>query len=176
MGARAAGVARQRGLSLIELLVVMAVIGAVIAGVTLSLVGSGARELENTARRTLALLQLACERAELTGVDIGWRLDAEGLRFGPLRETGWEPLGADLGDELRRRDWPPGTALALWREGEPLDPAADPAQPQLACLASGELSPFVLELRREGVAGGWRLRGELLGTLALEPLEPLDAP
>ena len=120
-----------------------------------------------------AYTQLSRERAELTGVDIGWRLDAEGLRFGPLRETGWEPLGADLGDELRQRDWPPGTALALWREGEPLEPAVDPAQPQLACLASGELSPFVLELRREGVAGGWRLRGELLGTLALEPL---DAP
>ena len=165
--------AAQRGLSLIELLVVMAVIGAALVGVTLSLVGSGARELENAARRTQALVQLACERAELTGLDIGWRLDDRGLRFGPMRVDGWQPIDDDVGDELRPRPWDPGIAVALWREGEALELGAEPEQAQLVCLASGELSPFVLELRRAGVIGGWRLRGELVGTLTLEAI---DAP
>lgn len=160
----------QRGLSLIELLVVMAVIGAVLVGVTLSLVGSGARELETAARRTQALLQLACERAELTGLDIGWRLDDRGLRFGPMRFDGWQPIDDDAGDELRPRPWDPGIAVALWREGEVLDLGGEPEQAQLVCLASGELSPFVLELHRAGVDGGWRLRGELVGTLTLEAI------
>jgi hypothetical protein len=66
-----------------------------------------------------------------------------------------------------------GIPVSRWREGEAIAPEAEPEQAQLVCLASGELSPFVLELRRAGVDGGWRLRGELVGTLTLEAI---DAP
>lgn len=155
------------GATLIELLVVLAVVGAVLGAITLSLGGHPSRQLETTARRIEALVGLACERAVLTGVDIGFRFEAEGWRFGYLRAEGWQPLVEDRGDELRPRAWPSGLGFSLRRDDLLIDPAAEPLQPQLLCLASAELTPFELELWHAGTDRRWRLRGESDGDLAL---------
>lgn len=171
-GGRAAGrkVSARAGFSLIELLVVLVLVGVVMAAVTLSLGSRPERLLENSARRLDALVRLACERAVLTGVDIGWRFEPEGWRFGFLRAQGWQVIGDDQGDELRPRSWESGVEFALRRDGLSIDPAADPAQPQLVCLASGELTPFELELAHAGTGRRWRLRGAADGALDLEQI------
>jgi general secretion pathway protein H len=162
-------VKRQRaGASLIELLVVLAVVGAVLGAVTLGLGGRADRLLETSAQRAQALVRLACERALLTGLDLGWRLESGGWRFGFLRAEGWQPIGEDRGDELRPRSWDEGVRFALRRDGVAVDPEAEPNQPQLVCLASGELSAFELELSHDGSAQTWRLRGTADGQLSLE--------
>jgi general secretion pathway protein H len=161
---------RGQGFSLIELLVVLAVVGAMLAAVTLSLGSRPERLLENTARRTEALLHLACERAVLTGVDIGWRFEADGWRFGFLRSEGWEEIPADVGDELRPRDWDAGIEFSLRRDDLPIDPDAEPLQPQLLCLASGEMTPFELLLGHAGTAHRWQLSGAADGALELEQI------
>lgn len=158
---------RQAGLSLIEVLVVLVILGVLAGALTLSLGGQAERRLENEARRIQALIGLACERALLTGVDIGWRFEAEGWRFGLLRREGWVPLPASPAEELRPRPWDPGMRFSLRRQGLLLDPAADPDQPQLVCLASGELTPFELELGHEGSTLRWRLLGRGDGRLEL---------
>lgn len=160
---------RQQGTSLIELLVILAVVGAVLGAIVLSLGGRPERLLETSARRVEALVRLACERAVLTGVDIGWRFEARGWRFGYLRREAWEPLPDDVGDELRPRDWEAGVGFELRRDAQLIDPAAEPLQPQLLCLASGEQTPFELLLWHSGAEGRWRLVGESDGSLALTP-------
>lgn len=163
---------RQPGTSLIELLVILAVVGAVLGAISLSLGSRPERLLETSARRAEALVRLACERAVLTGVDIGWRFEVRGWRFGYLRRDGWEPVANDAGDELRPRNWETGMAFELRRDDLLIDPAAEPLQPQLLCLASGEMTPFALQLSHSGAQTRWQLSGEADGSLLLEPVVP----
>lgn len=165
-GARAA--ARGRGFTLIELLVVIAIVGIVVAAVTLSLRGSGVREVENAARRAEALVALACERAVIGGRDIGFSPVADGLRFGYFERDGWQPLSPSPNDELRPRALGNGIVLRAERDGEVLELEQDaPDEPAFACFASGEMTPFVLELSRADAPQPWRLTGTLDGRLAL---------
>lgn len=157
------------GFSLIEVLVVLVIIGVVIAGVALTVAGSAARELENAAQRARALVALACERAVLGGRDIGFAAVEDGLRFGYFGIDGWRDLDPDPSDELRPRAIGNGVELAAERDGEILEVARDvPRTPPFACLSSGELTPFVIELSRPGVPDVWRLEGRLDATLTLQ--------
>lgn len=169
VGDRVAAYARRAGFTLLELLVVLAIV-AVIAGVAaLSVGGVGSRAGENAARRAQALLELACERAALTGRDIGVAVVEDGLRFGYLTPQGFRLVGDDPADPLRARPLGEGLVLTLEREGEVLPAVADPpATPQLACLGSGEMTPFRLDIAREGEPVSWVLAGSLDGTLTLE--------
>jgi type II secretion system protein H len=152
-------------------LVVLVIVGVVVAALTLSIGGSGVRELENAARRSQVLIELACERATATGRDIGFVALPQGLRFGYYLPEGWQPLRDDPGDELRARPWGEGVEVLALRDGEPLEPIDElPDQPPFACLASGELTPMRFEFTRAGVAGGWTLEGRIDGQLTLQPL------
>ena len=160
--------ARARGFTLIEVLVMLVIIGVVIGALTLAVGGSGARELENAARRSLSLIQLACERATMSGRDIGFAPLQAGMRFGYYEIEGWRPLRDDHGDELRPRAWGDGVEVVAERDGERLETATEPPeQPPFACLASGELTPMRLEFARAGVAERWELEGSLDGRLQL---------
>ena len=160
--------ARARGFTLLEVLVVLAIV-AVLAGIAaLSVGGVGSRRVENAAKRAEALVALACERAALTGRDMGIAVLADGLRFGYLAAQGWQPVGDDPADPLRPRALGDSIRLQLERDGERVDAAIDPpAAPQLACFGSGELTPFRLTIEGEGEALRWHLDGALDGTLTL---------
>ena len=134
--------ARARGLSLIELLVAIAIIAALYGAIVLSVdaVG-GARTVEREGSRLRALVGLACERAMLTGRDVGVHFGRERYAFSFSTPRGWrlDPGGSDL----RPRELPEGLTLSIEREGADL-PLEDslPENPQVACFASGELTPF----------------------------------
>ena len=157
------------GFSLLELLVVVAII-AVLAGMAvLATGGMGGRRVENAARRAEALIALACERAALTGRDMGVALVADGLRFGYLAPQGFQRVKDDPADPLRPRALGEAVQLALFRDGQALQPVEDPpATPQLACFASGELTPFRLRVAGEGESRAWELHGAADGKLRLE--------
>src|SRR5690606_21330237 len=102
-GAAPAHGAGARGFTLLELLVVLAIVSVVAGMAVLATGGMGGRRLEHAARSTEALLAHACERAALTGRDVGIALVAGGLRFGYLAPQGFQPLRDDPADPLRPR-------------------------------------------------------------------------
>lgn len=88
---------RQRGFTLLELLVVLVIIGLATAGVSLAL--PDANPLERDAQRLAALLESARSQARATGTPVEWRSTARGFEFGG---TG-RPIGSD--ETLSARDW-----------------------------------------------------------------------
>lgn len=137
----------QDGLSLVELLVVMAILGAMLGAVILTLPDTSARRLDQAGQRTQALLELACERAALGGRDMGIRVSRQALGFGHFDRGQFRPVPDSPGEVLRPRRFDADLSLRLRVDGQPVAlPDALPESPQLACLASGELTPFQLEL------------------------------
>jgi len=164
---------RQQGLSLLEVLVVLAIVGVMLAALTLSLGGGESRRLENSARRAEALIRLACDRAAFSGTDMGIAVAEDRLRFGMLDGDGWHPIVAeDPADPLRPRALGENLRLSLYRQGRRMSPGRDPgaAEAQLVCLGTGELTPFELRVDASDEAAGsegWLLRGQADGRLEL---------
>jgi general secretion pathway protein H len=145
--------ARPSGFTLVEILVVLAIIGVVTGGVLLSfgLLGSD-RRLTDEADRLTALLGLAADRAELEVRDHGLRVHHDGYEFlvWDARRREWQPARDDA---LRARRWPSGLGAEVRIDGRPivLPKRRDPsAPPQLGVDARGEFNAFELRLRREG--------------------------
>src|SRR5690606_10509350 len=160
-----------RGFTLIEILVVVAIVGVLALALTLSISASTDRQLEGAAERFSALLGHACEQAELRGREIGVTLGAEGYAFMRLDGDAWQALAND--GELRARQWPQGVSIDLAREGRPLRlaPVEKEMAPQLVCFSSGELTPFVLELALGDSRAHYRVEGGSDGVVATERLE-----
>jgi general secretion pathway protein H len=157
------------GFSLIELLVVVAIVAVVALAVTLSIGGSAERHLRREAERFGALVGEACAEAELSGREIGIVVGAQGYAFRRLAGSDWQDLAAE--GVLRPRLWLEGLAPELARGGRRVDlfaPGAD-RTPELVCFSSGELTPFALTLAL-GDAPRYRISGAEDATLRIERL------
>jgi general secretion pathway protein H len=78
---------RQRGLTLLELLVVMAIIGLAMVGVSLSLRDSTEAQLAREAQRLVAILEAARAQSRTSGMALIWHPTPEGFAIRP------EPMG-----------------------------------------------------------------------------------
>ncbi len=74
---------RQRGLTLLELLVVLAIIGLAMAGVSLSLRDSNQTQLEREAQRLVAVLEAARAQSRTSGIALIWQATPEGFVIRP---------------------------------------------------------------------------------------------
>jgi len=153
------------GFSLIEILVVVAVVAVLAATLTLAIAGNGERRLDGTAEQFRALLAHACDEAELGGREIGVAFGSDGYAFSRLDGSQWKSFAG--GDELRARHWPAGLRVALERDGRPLDIGGAARVPQLVCFSSRELTPFVLTLALGDPPLRRRVSGAADATLAV---------
>jgi general secretion pathway protein H len=74
---------RQQGLTLLELLVVLAIIGFAMAGVSLALRDSSQTQLEREAQRLVAVLEAARAQSRTSGMALIWQPTVEGFVIRP---------------------------------------------------------------------------------------------
>lgn len=165
-----------RGFTLIEIMVVMVIV-AVLAGTVSLVIGDNQQrhELENEARRLVALLDLTQDEAVFQNIEIGLQLDQQGYSFRALDEAklSWISLPQDF---LKNRTFPDWMTIDLQDSGNVIQPGdnegeavADAFSPQVLFFSSGESTPFLITL---GYTGGdnfqYLIRSDGLNGVTLE--------
>ncbi|HEV2703050.1 MAG TPA: type II secretion system minor pseudopilin GspH [Steroidobacteraceae bacterium] len=154
--------ARNRGFTLIEILVVVVIIGIITVGALLSMSFTGAdRELHTEGERLADLMNYAQEQGELQTRELGLYCTDHSYKFLAFdaRRNLWVPITDD--DALRPRTLPDAIKLQLDVEGREvvLASAADEEkkkiaptdlQPHVMIFSNGDLTSFRVTLGREG--------------------------
>jgi len=145
---------RQHGFTLLELLVVLAIIALATAGVALSLRDDSDQPLEREALRLASLLEVARAQSRASDLPIRWRPTAQGFEFIGA------PASNDSADDLSRpRPW-----LANGLSGRIETPAGATA---LLLGPEPVIAPQVVELQ-------WGDRRLRVGTDGFQPFAVLD--
>ena len=139
---------RQRGFTLLELLVVVAIIAVATAGVSLSLRDTSQTALEREAQRLAVLFESARAQSRASGTAVIWRPTADGFRFEGLAPgalpTRWLEVGTRAGANVAIQLGPEPIIGA--QAVEIVSGGQDQSQPaRVLRIATDGLRPFALQ-------------------------------
>jgi general secretion pathway protein H len=175
---------RQRGFSLLELLVALMVVVLVTSLVSFTFTSGGQDvQLASSVRNLVNVAGYALDEAQMNGVDYGLLLEEElqgdeviySYSWLERKPDGWgSPVrGEDL---FARQQLPPGIALELELEDAPVvelsldDNDSEIINPQVVFYASGEVTVGAINVRRTDDGELlWRIEWDLLGRFELLP-------
>jgi len=167
--------ARRAGFTLIEILVVVAIIGLMTAGVLLSVSLSGRdRPLEKERDRLVALMRYTREQSELQTREYGVRFQDDGYEFlaYDARRGSWRSVFED--DALGARRLPDGLSLQLVIDARPVvltrPKDAQDKTPQVMIFSNGDLTSFAATLTREGGTRSVTVTQDDKGEVIAQPL------
>lgn len=117
---------RQRGFTLLELMIVVAIVGLASATVVFALRDSVQSQLDQEAQRLVTLLESARAESRASGVALQWRATADGFEFSngvTTRPQRWEQAGMQAHSELPLQLGPEpvigAQSLRIWSREEP---------------------------------------------------------
>ncbi len=146
---------RQRGYTLLEILVVVAVIAILSGALLLSARGAGSdRLIEDEARRLALVLQLMCDQAVIEGRFAGLGYALTSYSTYELSSRGW--LMVESNGPLKVHALHEGLQLTESDADQALPPVLPP-EPQLLCAPTGEIGEHDLRLAPVGSNAGWRI-------------------
>ena len=158
---------KQRGFTLLEILVVVLIIGIVVSMATLAIHDDPVQRARTEVERFGALVTLASQEAVLQSREIAVEFATDGYKFLVFEDGGW----ADPKDDMfRARTLPRDLELQISIDGEVVkfeaDKDAKGHEPRIYLLSGGEMTPFELTVRNTAGNASYRVRGDLGGKLA----------
>ena len=140
---------RQRGFTLIEILVAMVIIGIVLGVALLRLNNNDSEtELKQESARLARMMQLADQQAIFSAQEIGLLLERDGYEFMAFDDDNkWQALDDDL---LKKKKLPEQVDVTLTIDGAEISFNRSDEEkpiPQIVFFSSGEWTAFELEFR-----------------------------
>ncbi len=164
---------RNKGFTLVEILVVVVIMAVIISLAVLSIGVTGRdSQLDEESRRVEGLLGILHERALLEGRDFGLRLEPTGYEFAVYQPDHDRWLNLNDEQEFRHRNLPKGITFQLQLDSinvvlKPIERGAlngtPPPPPQVAIAASGDGTPFKLTLTRDATQASASVDGDAFG-------------
>ena len=174
-------ISKNRGFTLLEILIVVFIIGIVLSLVSLTIAPSEGRALSQEAKRIYLLMEMTREEAILNTQEMAFAVTGEGYAFQKFSAEGWQSLEDD--SVLKERTLPEQIRMDLSILGEEVDLAGiEQAEAEaqegeeaevsvlsrIFFLSSGEVTPFELFLHYETEEDGMTIVGNELGELELK--------
>lgn len=133
------------GFTLLELLVVLAIVAIGSAGVGFAMRDGAQSQLEREALRLSALLEAARARSQLSGLPVRWQVTAQGFGFDAEPPQTWLDADTHASVDVLRNAASGGLSPALVLGPEPI------IEPQSVLLASRSQPDKTLRLATDGV-------------------------